>query len=101
MPRSSSTAPGPVRTDATLDGIAVGTHTVTVTKEGYRDATAEVAIAYNETATLHLALIEAAGSIAVASTPDGAAIFLDGTDTGRTTNATLEDVPAGDHTVTV
>ena len=88
-------------TNATLDGIAVGTHTVTVTKEGYRDASAEVTIAYNETAPLHLDLARAAGSIAVASTPDGARIYLNGTDTGRTTNATLENVPVGDHTVTV
>ena len=88
-------------TNATLDGIAVGAHNVTLKKDGYRDATAEVTIAYNETATLHLDLVEAAGSIAVASTPDGAAIYLDGTDTGRTTNATLENVPVGDHVVTV
>jgi parallel beta-helix repeat protein len=88
-------------TNATLDGIAVGTHTVTVTKEGYRDATAEVTIAYNETATLHLDLVEAAGSIAVTSEPTGATIWLDGTDTGRTTNALLENVPAGDHIVTL
>jgi hypothetical protein len=72
-----------------------------VTKEGYRDATAEVTIAYNETATLHLDLVEAAGSIAVTSEPTGAAIWLDGTDTGRTTNALLENVPAGDHVVTL
>ncbi len=88
-------------TDATLDGIAVGTHTVTLRKDGYVDASAEVTIEYNATATLHLDLARAAGSIAVTSAPDGGAIFLDGTDTGRTTNATLEDVPAGDHTVTV
>ncbi|NLK89932.1 MAG: PEGA domain-containing protein, partial [Clostridiaceae bacterium] len=88
-------------TNATLDGIAVGTHTVTLRKDGYVDATAEVTIEYNATATLHLDLARAIGSIVVTSAPEGAAIFLDGTDTGRTTNATLTGVPSGEHTVTV
>jgi len=87
-------------TNATLDGIAVGTHTVTLQKDGYVDATAEVVIEYNATTSLHLDLIKALGSIAVTSAPEGARIFLDGTDTGEVTNATLT-VPAGEHTVTV
>ncbi|MDD4255947.1 MAG: PEGA domain-containing protein, partial [Methanofollis sp.] len=88
-------------TDATVDGIAVGEHTVTLTKDGYRTAEANVTIRYNETTTLTLDLVAATGNIAVASTPDGAKVFLDGTDTGTTTNATLENVPAGEHTITV
>ncbi|MDD3112580.1 MAG: PEGA domain-containing protein, partial [Methanofollis liminatans] len=88
-------------TDATLDGIAVGTHTVTLQLAGYRDATADVTIAYNETAALHVDLTETAGSIAVSSTPTGAAILLDGAETGKTTDAVLTNVPAGEHTVTV
>jgi len=88
-------------TNATLDGIAVGTHTVTLKKDGYADTTAEVTVAYNEIATLHRDLVEARGSITVASTPTGAVIWLDGIDTGMTTNAILENVAAGEHTVTV
>ena len=88
-------------TNTTLDGIAVGEHTVTLRKDGYADAVAVVTIVYNETATLHQDLIEAHGSIAVASTPTGAAIFLDGIETGKLTNALLENVPAGDHVVTL
>ncbi|MCK9317749.1 DUF3344 domain-containing protein [Methanoculleus sp.] len=88
-------------TNATLDGIAVGTHTVTLKKDGYADTTADVTVAYNETAALHRDLVEARGSITVASTPTGAAIWLDGIDTGMTTNAILENVAAGEHTVTV
>lgn len=41
------------------------------------------------------------GSIAVTSVPAGAAIYLDGTDTGTVTNGTLTAVPAGSHNVTV
>ncbi len=39
------------------------------------------------------------GSIQVNSTPQGASVYLDGTDTGETTNSTLTDVSPGSHTV--
>ena len=39
------------------------------------------------------------GSIQVNSTPTGAKIYLDGTDTGKITNATLTSVAVGSHTV--
>jgi hypothetical protein len=41
------------------------------------------------------------GSIQVSSTPQGASIHLDGTDTGQTTNSTLTNVSSGNHTVTL
>jgi PGF-pre-PGF domain-containing protein len=88
-------------TNATIDGVGVGNHNVTLKKGGYVDAVAGVTITENETATLHLTLIEATGSIAVTSTPTGATIWIDGIETGRTTDATLTDIPAGEHTVTV
>jgi len=42
---------------------------------------------------------ELTGSVYVSSIPAGAAIYLDGIDTGLQTNATLEDVPVGEHTI--
>jgi len=39
------------------------------------------------------------GVILVHSKPEGASIFLDGQDTGKKTNARLENVPRGTHTV--
>ncbi|MGD8539153.1 MAG: PEGA domain-containing protein [Candidatus Aminicenantes bacterium] len=39
------------------------------------------------------------GSIQVNSTPQGAKIYLDGTDTGKVTNSTLDNVEAGSHIV--
>jgi len=39
------------------------------------------------------------GSIQVNSTPTGAQVYLDGTDTGRTTNTTLTNISPGSHTV--
>ena len=41
------------------------------------------------------------GIIQVNSTPQGASIYLDGTDKGQTTNSTLTDVSPGSHTVTL
>ena len=41
----------------------------------------------------------ATGSIQVNSTPTGAHVYLDGNDTGRTTDTTLTDVSPGSHTV--
>ncbi|WP_319643291.1 PGF-pre-PGF domain-containing protein [Methanovulcanius yangii] len=42
-----------------------------------------------------------AGNVTVTSTPTGAAVWLDGVDTGFTTPATLADVATGTHNVTV
>jgi hypothetical protein len=39
------------------------------------------------------------GSIQVNSNPTGATIWLDGSDTGKTTNSFLTDVPMGSHTL--
>jgi sugar lactone lactonase YvrE len=39
------------------------------------------------------------GSIQVNSSPTGAKVYLDGSDTGKTTNTTLSNVSAGNHTV--
>jgi len=41
------------------------------------------------------------GSIQVNSSPTGAQVFLDGSDTGHTTNTTLTDVSPGSHTVSL
>ncbi len=42
---------------------------------------------------------ETAGKISVSSTPSAAKVFLDGSDTKKTTPCTLENVAAGSHTV--
>jgi len=44
-------------TNTTIDGIAVGTHTITVKREGYADASTEVTIADGETSTVHFNLV--------------------------------------------
>jgi len=44
---------------------------------------------------------EPAGTIEVTSTPAGAEIILDGSETGELTPSSLKDIPAGSHTVSV
>lgn len=44
---------------------------------------------------------EKKGSIDVRSTPEGARIYLDGSDTGKVTNSKLENINPGTHTVTL
>lgn len=53
-----------------------------------------------EGATAQEAAPAAQGTIRIACTPEGAAIAIDGEDTGRTAPAEIE-VPAGEHTVTL
>jgi hypothetical protein len=73
-------------------GLLPGTYRVYMFLENEGNVTS-----YNET-TVQLV---PPGSIAVTSVPPGAAIYLDGTDTGVVTNGTLTDIPAGVYNVTV
>jgi hypothetical protein len=45
------------------------------------------------------AAVAAVGNISVSSTPTGATILLNGSSTGSTTTAVLENIPAGSHTI--
>ncbi|WP_265581287.1 PEGA domain-containing protein [Methanofollis aquaemaris] len=88
-------------TNNTLANIPVGTHTVTVTKAGYLGASSQVTVVRDQTASVHFDLERETGNIAVTSVPPGAAILLDGADTGTATNGTLTNVAVGTHIVTV
>jgi len=41
------------------------------------------------------------GSLAVTSVPAGAKVFIDGADTGKPTNTTIDGIGVGTHTVTL
>ena len=87
-------------TNATLAEIPAGDHGVQVSLEGYAAVEEEwVTVRHGETAEVHFTLVPLTGSIDVSSEPEGAAIYLDGEDTGELTPATLTDVPAGSHLV--
>ncbi|MBD3286395.1 PEGA domain-containing protein [candidate division WOR-3 bacterium] len=79
--------------------IEVGTYDVKLVLDGYADYTETVEVKANETVTVDAQLQTGQGSIQVNSTPDGAAITLDGESTGEVTDALIEDVESGEHTV--
>jgi uncharacterized repeat protein (TIGR01451 family) len=90
-------------TPAILDSVAPGDHTVAVSLPGYNLASKDVSVTPGSTATVDFALnqIPKTGSIAVSSTPAGAAIELDGIGTGKVTPFTFDGIAAGNHAVSV
>jgi len=88
-------------TPTTLEDVPAGDHVVTLKLDGYADASTTVTVVDDRTVVASFTLTEPAGSIVVTSAPDGARIFLDGTDTGEVTDTHLENVPVGTHTVRV
>jgi len=87
-------------TNAILTGIAAGNHALKLVRADYNDYLQTVSVQAGKTAQVAAELVPldtAPGSIEVSSTPAGARIFLDGTDTGKTTAATLADIAPGSH----
>ena len=80
-----------------------GTHVVTFTKSGYGQKSISITIAYGSTAFTEVSLepIQTMGSVNITSYPEGAEIFLDGTDQQIKTPAILSNVPSGTHTYTL
>jgi hypothetical protein len=103
-------------TPNTISGLAAGSHTIKVTKSGYTDYQTPVTVTGGKTTQLTVTLVSGngpsptvtttkntgsgTGSISVSSSPAGAAINLDGWDKGKTP-ATLDQVKAGSHTLTL
>ncbi|WP_220681294.1 DUF3344 domain-containing protein [Methanofollis formosanus] len=87
-------------TNTTVSGLEIGTHTVRVKMEGYpAPEEREVEVEKGTTATVTFVLERPSGSISVSSEPTGAAVYLDGKETGATTDTLLENVPVGEHTL--
>lgn len=96
-------------TDAVLEEVPVGEHMVELVLPGYRNATQKVVVEKDECTTIDLVLFSenttptevtpGTGSIFISSVPTNASILIDGKETGTRTNATLDAVPAGEHTI--
>jgi len=95
------------RTDATLEDIPSGEHTIELVLPGYQNITRTVTVKGDECSLLDLVFentttgktTTANGRITVSSVPTNASIYLDGRETGFRTNATLEAVAAGEYTI--
>ena len=90
-------------TPASFGNIAPGDHTIAVSLIGYSPASMNVTVTAGSTshADFQLVQIPQTGSISVTSSPGGAEISLDGSDTGKMTPFTLDNITPGDHAVTV
>ena len=84
-----------------IDGLIIGNHKITVSKEGYETATADIAIKENETVEKNIVLAKKASSakLRIYSTPSNAAIKIDGKEFGSTPYTA--DLPLGKYKVKV
>jgi hypothetical protein len=87
------------KTDAVLEDLLAGPHTVTVTK-GTLYGKQTFNVVSGGLARVELALAQKSAALRINSTPPDATVLLDGRDIGRTP-AVVEDVAPGQHTVTV
>jgi hypothetical protein len=87
-------------TPFTTAGLVVGGHTVSLSKPGYTAASRTAQVAAGQNAVLTVQLAELAAAISVNSEPAGAAITVDGKDTGKVTPAQII-VAKGSHSILV
>ena len=84
-------------TNCTLSEVAVGPHSIKLTKSGYFDLIRTVSVSVGETLTLHKNLT-GYGSLSISSDPSGAEVYLDGNYKGETPK-NISKVVVGNHTI--
>jgi hypothetical protein len=89
------------QTPCTLTGIAPGQHSVSATKAGFSAANRTLSLASGANASVSLELSQMTATISVSSNPAGAAIVLDGKDTGKLTPSRLLLDRPGKHAITI
>ncbi len=80
-----------------MAGLTPGQHTIIVSKPGYASETRSVEVGSGSKSFLVVQLAQLTATLSVASTPAGAAIFMDGKDTGHVTPAQFNVDKAGSH----
>lgn len=89
------------QTPCTLTGIAPGQHSVSATKAGFSTANKSLSLASGANTSVSLELSQMTAMISVSSNPAGAAIVLDGKDTGKLTPSRLLLEKSGKHSITL
>jgi serine/threonine protein kinase len=86
------------QTPYTASSLSVGRHTVGLSKPGYATESRTIEIAAGQKSHLMVALSELGATVSIASDPSGAAVFIDGQDSGRTTPVAVV-LKKGSHTL--
>jgi len=87
-------------TPFTLPGLAVGSHSITVTKAGYSADTRTVEVSSGSKSFVVTHLTALAATLSVSSNPPGANVYIDGKNIGKLTPAQVS-VDKGQHIVLV
>ena len=82
-----------------LTGLAPGQHTITVSRPGFGSETRTIEVGSGSKSFLSVQLAQLSASLSVTSDPVGAAIFLDGKDSGHVTPTQISVDKAGSHTI--
>ncbi len=80
-----------------LAGLNPGQHTVTISKPGYASDTRNIDVGSGSKSFLSVQLAQLAATVSATSDPTGAAIWIDGKDTGRVTPAQITVDKPGNH----
>jgi len=89
------------QTPCTLTGIAPGQHLVTASKAGFAQASRTVSLEPGANVSVALQLSQLMPLVSVSSNPAGAAILIDGKDTGKLTPSQVTLDKPGKHSITI
>ncbi len=89
------------QTPCTLTGIAPGQHSVSASKTGFSAANRTLSLPSGAKTSVSLELSQMTAMISVSSNPAGAAIVLDGKDTGKLTPSRIVLDKPGKHAITI
>ena len=84
-------------TPLNLNGLNPGQHTLIVSKAGYQAESRNIDVASGSKSIISLQLAQMTAAVSVTSDPAGAAIWMDGRDTGRVTPAQISVDKPGNH----
>lgn len=87
------------QTPCTLTGIAPGQHLVSASKNGFAQASHTVSLESGASVSLALQLSQLTAIVSVSSNPAGAAIMIDGQDTGKLTPSQIMLDKPGKHSI--
>jgi len=87
-----------MKTNSVIENVYPGIHYVTLEMPGYRSLTTVIEVKEGSTTSVHHNLVQKTGSIAVTTTPTGAAIFVDNRYKDKSTTI-LRGIPVGEHTI--